>query len=48
MKGVDPKVYELAEYFVPQDEVCRKETVQELAEHIQQAVEDFMAEDDKE
>lgn len=45
MKGVDQKVYELAEYFVPANETCRKETVQELAEHVQQTIEDFLAEE---
>lgn len=43
--GVDEKVHELAEHFVPADEACRKETVQELAEHIQQTIEDFLGED---
>jgi hypothetical protein len=48
MKLVDPKVYELAEYFLPQQKVCHKETLQEFAEYIQQAVEDFLSGCDEE
>jgi len=36
----------LAEYFVPDDELCRAETVNELAEAIQQTVEDCLVRDE--
>jgi F0F1-type ATP synthase epsilon subunit len=36
----DTKCYELADYFVRADEICRAETVNELAQLIQDTIED--------
>jgi hypothetical protein len=40
----DTKCYDLAEYFVASHVECRKETVNELAELIQETIEDFLTE----
>jgi hypothetical protein len=44
----DPKCYELAEYFVSDTEICRGETVNELAQLIQDTIEDFLTADEDE
>ena len=46
-KGVDPKVYDLAELFLkdvkPSEGVVTAEDTQELAEGIQETIEDFIS-----
>ncbi len=44
----DPKCYELADYFVRVDEVCLGEVVNELAQAIQDLIEDVLTADDVE
>lgn len=44
----DPKCYELADYFAATDEICRPETVNELAQLIQDTIEDFLTADARE
>jgi hypothetical protein len=43
----DTKCYELAEYFVSDREVCRGETINELAQLIQDTIEDFLCGDEE-
>jgi hypothetical protein len=42
----DTKCYELADYFVRADEICRAETVNELAQLIQDTIEDSLSEEE--
>lgn len=44
----DPKCYELAEYFVSDTAMCRGETINELAQLIQDVIEDFLCADEVE
>lgn len=41
----DPKCYELAQYFVSDRELCRDETINELAQLLQDTIEDFLTAD---
>jgi len=44
MSDVEQKVYELAEYFLQERKDVTKEDINELAEYIQEAIEDFLTE----
>lgn len=41
----DTKCFELAEYFVSDRELCRDETINELAQLLQDTIEDFLTAD---